>query len=529
MILNHSFRISPNVLLLLLLSVLFSSLFLATNKTSAVPTDNAYQTSSSLILKAGTCSRDITKDWSQLILDTTVPFSNYDPNNRQTVYDSFNQSLSSGSWGVSLINVGTNETQISVYWSQNSPLNVTFTDYNSNGASEVFAGNSVLRVYRIYMNQNTCTPFIQNFSDGANFTTSVSDNTRTNTNYFISNANVQYPAGYTGKTVINSPILPLISVDYGINFKYKNAQTDFTAEYLSKTTDPPTDLPDPTHIYWELVDPALNNCDITQTFNRGMNLDGTYNSDSNNSCHTEGSNTTGIQTIVCRAYLPVSVSFSNENCLKWGSAVPFKAPTLERQTYKIYASLGNEIKSTEYKVLERYSSFTVDFSKSAQSGNTELCEPGALAQNETVNCSSPGIYKSCEVLDVKCNLDNFGAFLMDMLTILFVPSKSDITSTIESFNTDTHNIAEVIALPITSIAKLTTASCSPISLSLPFVAKPITLQCLTPIYANAFGSTWAILQVVLTGVVAYGVTINSIAMVKGLKDPQDDKIEVFKL
>jgi hypothetical protein len=162
---------------------------------------------------------------------------------------------------------------------------------------------------------------------------------------------------------------------------------------------------------------------------------------------------------------------------------------------------------------------------------------GTTATDDCTNgsCVPQPIYEDCSVYGTNlvagfgCVIQNFGIYLRNLIVYLFVPKSTDVMSSIDNFNTNTHNIAEVIALPITSIAKLSTAQCSPINITFPHTNTTTTLSCLTPVYANAFGATWTMFQVLLTGAVAYGVTINSLALVKRLKDPQDDKIEVFTL
>lgn len=162
-------------------------------------------------------------------------------------------------------------------------------------------------------------------------------------------------------------------------------------------------------------------------------------------------------------------------------------------------------------------------------GTTSFVNDNTL-QGQAANANKPIV---CNSWDIACfvsqGLKSFFDGFTSVITYLFVPNSSDISSAFSDFNTTTYGIASVIALPITSIAKLTTATCSPVVLSLPFLNHDVTLECMTPIYAAKFGALWVLLQSLLTGVVAYGVTINSIALVKRLKDPEDDKIEVFSL
>lgn len=128
----------------------------------------------------------------------------------------------------------------------------------------------------------------------------------------------------------------------------------------------------------------------------------------------------------------------------------------------------------------------------------------------------------CGDWDIPCKI-------IEGLKFLFIPNSDDLSTIFDDFNSDTHNIGQIILLPLTSITTLTTSSCSSIIVPIPFVGSNLTLDCLKGVYETNLGTTWVLLQGLLTGVIAYSVTINSIALIKQLKDPDDDKIEVFKL
>lgn len=160
---------------------------------------------------------------------------------------------------------------------------------------------------------------------------------------------------------------------------------------------------------------------------------------------------------------------------------------------------------------------TVDI-KTGVSGTIDFVNDDTL-ESQKQSLDKPVV---CGDLDIPC-------ILSQSLQNLFIPKADDMKAVFDSFSTDTHGIAAIIALPLNAIGTLSTASCSPVNLPLPFVNKTFTIPCMTPIYQANFGTVWTIWQTVFTGAVAYGVAINSIALIKGLKNPDDDKIEVFTL
>jgi hypothetical protein len=52
---------------------------------------------------------------------------------------------------------------------------------------------------------------------------------------------------------------------------------------------------------------------------------------------------------------------------------------------------------------------------------------------------------------------------------------------------------------------------------------------MTAIYNKHFGSIFTLYQTITTGFIAYWVAVRIFALIKGFKDPEDDKIEVMDL
>lgn len=97
------------------------------------------------------------------------------------------------------------------------------------------------------------------------------------------------------------------------------------------------------------------------------------------------------------------------------------------------------------------------------------------------------------------------------------------------FTTDTHGLTAIITAPLSLIESITSSSCSPLVLPLPFVDKDLTLPCMGTIYSNYFGTFLSIYQMITFGIVAYWVCVRIFNLVKDFKNPDHDEIEVLDL
>lgn len=97
------------------------------------------------------------------------------------------------------------------------------------------------------------------------------------------------------------------------------------------------------------------------------------------------------------------------------------------------------------------------------------------------------------------------------------------------FTTDTHGLTAIITAPLSLISKITSSSCSPLVIPLPFVDKDLTLPCMGVIYSQYFGSFLSIYQVITFGIIAYWVCVRIFNLVKDFKNPDHDEIEVLDL
>lgn len=108
-------------------------------------------------------------------------------------------------------------------------------------------------------------------------------------------------------------------------------------------------------------------------------------------------------------------------------------------------------------------------------------------------------------------------------------SENQIDGFFNNFEDNHHGLSSVITAPLVFIRNLLNHSCSPLRLQLPFVDSVVNLPCMKSIYQQHFGLFFNLYQTITTGVIAYAVLIRIFATIKGLQDPQNDKIEVFNL
>ncbi len=98
------------------------------------------------------------------------------------------------------------------------------------------------------------------------------------------------------------------------------------------------------------------------------------------------------------------------------------------------------------------------------------------------------------------------------------------------FTTDTFGLTSIITAPLELIGSITSSTCSPLGLKVPFVEnKTINLPCMSSIYQQHFGSFLTIYQTITFGIIAYWVCVRIFALVKDFKNPDTDKVEVLDL
>lgn len=97
------------------------------------------------------------------------------------------------------------------------------------------------------------------------------------------------------------------------------------------------------------------------------------------------------------------------------------------------------------------------------------------------------------------------------------------------FSSNTFGLTSIITAPLSLIRSLSSASCTPLNLPLPFVGGTLTLPCMYSFYSSTFGSLFTLYQTITFGVVAYWVIVRIFNLVKDFKNPDHDEIEVIDL
>ena len=98
-----------------------------------------------------------------------------------------------------------------------------------------------------------------------------------------------------------------------------------------------------------------------------------------------------------------------------------------------------------------------------------------------------------------------------------------------NFNTNTHGLTGIITAPLSAIQSLTSETCTPLVLPLPFVNQNLTLPCMRTIYLQYFGDFMTLYDTITLGIISYWVLVRIFALVKDFKNPEHDEIEVVDL
>lgn len=106
---------------------------------------------------------------------------------------------------------------------------------------------------------------------------------------------------------------------------------------------------------------------------------------------------------------------------------------------------------------------------------------------------------------------------------------SSATGFFDDFEDNDYGLYDIITAPLEFIKTLTNQTCNTMVLDLPFVEGTITLPCMSEIYSKWFGKLFILYQTITTGFIAYWVGVRILFLVKGFKDPENDRIEVMDL
>lgn len=108
-------------------------------------------------------------------------------------------------------------------------------------------------------------------------------------------------------------------------------------------------------------------------------------------------------------------------------------------------------------------------------------------------------------------------------------AESEAEDLFTNFETSDYGLSGIITAPLNLIESLVSKNCTPLKLPLPFVDEDLTLPCLSSIYRDNFNIFLVLYQTIISALIGYKICVEVFFMVKGFKDPGEDKIEVLDL
>lgn len=104
-----------------------------------------------------------------------------------------------------------------------------------------------------------------------------------------------------------------------------------------------------------------------------------------------------------------------------------------------------------------------------------------------------------------------------------------LSNIFSDFSSNTFGLTSIIIAPLSLIQSLSSTSCTPLNLPLPFVGGTLTLPCMYDFYSTTFGVLFNLYQTITFGIISYWVLVRIFNMVKDFKNPDHDEIEVVDL
>ena len=114
-------------------------------------------------------------------------------------------------------------------------------------------------------------------------------------------------------------------------------------------------------------------------------------------------------------------------------------------------------------------------------------------------------------------------------SIDLTPPQPLLSDVFNNFTTNYYGLSSIVLAPISFLESVNSATCTPLSIPSPIGSTSFSLPCMTPLYQTWFGDFFTLYQTIVTGFIAYYVGLGYFNLIKGLKDPSDDRIEVIHL
>jgi len=180
---------------------------------------------------------------------------------------------------------------------------------------------------------------------------------------------------------------------------------------------------------------------------------------------------------------------------------------------------------------------------------------GAINKTDSCNSTAPPIINTCtfDINDpsafVSCWWNRFKTWMTSVLSVFptawnqtiedfkdwLIPTftETDQETISDLFTNFTvsidSNLTSIVSLPLTTIQSITTQTCEPLELPLPFINEELDLPCPRELIETNFSSILTLWDLITSGVIGYWVVVKILASVKSANDPEDDKIEVMDI
>ena len=98
-----------------------------------------------------------------------------------------------------------------------------------------------------------------------------------------------------------------------------------------------------------------------------------------------------------------------------------------------------------------------------------------------------------------------------------------------NFQVDDFGISAIITAPLDAINSLTSATCSPLTIPIPFTNSTISLPCMTSYYSTKVPELYQLWQIVSFGIISYYIINSIFGMIHNFREPDNDCVEVLDL
>lgn len=207
--------------------------------------DEAYQITNRVEVSNDTlgCNEDISLTWSTFITDTNKWHSGNNATEMQQVKESYETAVANGRWGVTQQNKGTDDQRVSVYWTEDTSLSLTwYTDgvlaSGVNYVTIMCSGDGVA---------DPIAPYVMTWSDMQNkqqagvFISYIGANYY---NLFVYTDYPNIPADYQGTTVIDEYTAPIAVEDMTAEMTVGVKVTGKEIQFWNTTPTPPITIND---------------------------------------------------------------------------------------------------------------------------------------------------------------------------------------------------------------------------------------------------------------------------------------------